>query len=1240
MSVSSIKMLCVSSMVVASLSATGADAAIYRNDFSNPSEKLLTVGRGSTHVGREGVLVSKDNYASFGAPDMKDYSVSFRARAPKGEEQVQIWCGFRAANRFDRYILGIKGGIQNNVMLMRMGYKGNDELMGVRPLGFTPRPGEWIDVRIEVVGNRMRVFLNGEEHPHMDITDPNASRFAPEGGVTLGGSWILTEFDDLVITPLAPDALDGVSDKEWSNPLTPRQKEDMRRSQRASYAGKKLDSLSGARTELSLDGDWLFMPGYSDIAEKDAVDPDKGDSDWHVMNVPDFWNPIRIWLHGETMGTPRGHMPKGVSDTYYMQETARCEGYTFDYRRTRDAWYRQWVDLPQEVEGRNIRLTFDAVSRATEIYINGKKAGSHLGMYGQIDVDATGMLHPGRNLIALKVIGKTGDGKSPSIDFFYSSVRESEQKDGKVEAGKDVIKEIPHGFYGDDPAGIWQPVKLTITEPVRVDDVYIRPNLSGATFELTVSNRSDRRQTIVPSTRITDCATGSELYGGSIGKVTLAPGEKRTLIYSVDGLKPRLWSPQHPDLYDFTFTLSDKKGRELDSFTETSGFRTFEVRDGLFYLNGHKYWLRGGNHIPFALAPNDKRLADTFMQHMKRGNIDVTRTHTTPWNELWLDAADRNGIGISFEGTWPWLFIHSTPLPDAQVLAMWREEFLGLLKKYRNHPSLLFWTVNNEMKFYDNDDDIERAKEKYRYISDVVGDMRKVDPTRPVCFDSNYQAKGKEQKYGKAFMDSIDDGDIDDMHAYYNWYDYSLFRFFNGEFQDRFKMPDRPLISQEMSTGYPNNETGHPTHSYQIIHQNPESLVGYDCYDYADPACFLWAQSFITGELAEALRRSNDRASGIMHFALLTWFRQVYDADRIEPWPTYYALARALQPVLVSAELWGRHLYAGEKLTTRVCVVNDLEEGRALRPTLLRWELRDERGRVLDHGDRMLDSVPHYGRLWIDPEITIPESLPEEKVKARLYLKLNEDGIPVSANEYELLLTTRDWAKGNKIGDGKQRLAILKGEGADKTAATLTSLGIEYARYASVTQMLAANPTVAIISDTHVLNDYDAKALRKYEENGGRILFLNSNEAAKAVFPEHILSWEVPTEGDITFMERNDSRVFDGIEPLELRYFNNNRREIPTACNTTMQVNRSEALTELAGQIKIHAYIDGGGSKARLDRINSLRGFTMVGINEGKGSAIVSTMATQKADTDPVAARLLRNMAETLVSGTPFTPSI
>lgn len=87
------------------------------------------------------------------------------------------------------------------------------------------------------------------------------------------------------------------------------------------------------------------------------------------------------------------------------------------------------------------------------------------------------------------------------------------------------------------------------------------------------------------------------------------------------------------------------------------------------------------------------------------------------------------------------------------------------------------------MKFYDNDNDLERAKEKYRVISDVVKEMRRIDPTRPICFDSNYQAKGKKEKYGADFMNTIDDGDIDDMHAYYNWYDYSLFRFSTENFR-------------------------------------------------------------------------------------------------------------------------------------------------------------------------------------------------------------------------------------------------------------------------------------------------------------------------------------------------------------------------------------------------------------------------------------------------------------------------
>ena len=594
-----------------------------------------------------------------------------------------------------------------------------------------------------------------------------------------------------------------------------------------------------------------------------------------------------------------------------------------------------------------------------------------------------------------------------------------------------------------------------------------------------------------------------------------------------------------------------------------------------------------------------------------------------------MTAADRNGIGVSFEGTWSWLMIHSTPIPDQRLIEIWRNEFLGLLKKYRNHPSLLFWTVNNEMKFYDNDSNLERAKEKYRIISDVVKEMRRIDPTRPICFDSNYQAKGKDKKFGADFMSSIDDGDIDDMHGYYNWYDYSVFRFFNGEFQKQFKVADRPLISQEMSTGYPNNETGHPTRSYQLIHQNPYTLIGYESYDWADPASFLKVQAFITGELAETLRRSNDQASGIMHFALMTWFRQTYDYQNIEPYPTYYALKRALQPVLVSAELWGRNLYAGEKLPTRIYVVNDREDGTDLQPSLLRWEIQDESGKCLASGSEKIPAVKHYARYYAEPDIQLPANLPADKTKAKLVLKLTENGLPISANEYELLLTNKEWNIGQV--DPNKKIVLLD---KDNTKTVFDFLNINYQPISSIKELLNSKlkADLCVISGLTACTDEEKELIRAYQSKGGKLLFLNSKEAVKAIYPEYITGWIIPTEGDIVIMERNDAPVFNDIDVLELRYFNNNKREILQACTATLKVHRHKNVTELAGQMKIHAYIDGGKPEDRIERIESMRGLTMLQIADGKGEAMISTMCTEKATTDPVAGKLVVNMINCLTT--------
>ncbi|MBD8347870.1 glycoside hydrolase family 2 [Dysgonomonas sp. HGC4] len=1180
-------------------------------NFESSSTKLNIVGRGNCRI-ENGVFKSKDSYACFGNTDLKDYTVSFKARAPKDAEQVQIWAGFRAYNRFDRYVLGLKGGLQDDIYLSRMGYMGADELLDIRPIDFHPIPGQWYKFKIEVCGNRIRVFLNDETLPRIDVIDKN-SNLAPSGSVTLGGGWIETEFDDLQITPFSSKALDGVLNKVYEVKVSPQEKEVERKKMRAAYKPVVIDKINQGRTEISLQGNWLFLPDYESKDIEEQTNPNIGDNQWHIMNVPDFWNPIRIWLHGETMNPNRS--PKGVSDTYFQKETARCESYTFDYKKTKAAWYRQWIELPADIENKKTELVFDAVSKMADIYVNGKLITKHIGMFGEIKADCSGIIKPGKNLISVLV----------TRDY----IKNIEDADKIVDVAVTVpvtnkmLKDIAHGFYGDDPAGIWQPVALIITNPVKVEDVFIQPSLNGAKFEVTISNNSNKKVKFDLLTNIVECKTSNIFHSEkSLNNIEMKGGETKLLSFSINNLRPRLWTPQSPNLYDFKFTVTNENGKEDDAVTIRSGFRTFEVKNGLLYLNGIPYWLRGGNHTPFALAPNDKTLANSFYQIMKAGNIDVTRTHTTPYNKLWIDAADENGIGISHEGTWPWLMIHGS-MPDISLIELWADEYISLLKKYRNHPSILFWTINNEMKFSDNEPDLEKRKMKMKIISDVVERMRKIDPTRPICFDSNYRRR--EDIFGKDFFKNIDDGDIDDIHSYINWYDHTVFKEFKGEFQKQNRNEGRPLISQEMSTGYPNNETGHATRFYTLVHQNPQTLIGYQAYAFGNPDSFLKVQSFITGELAEALRRSNDKASGILHFALLTWFRNVYDTKTIEPYPTYYAMQRALQPVLASAEIWGRNFYAGQDLAARFCIVNDLEDGHNLKAGVINWTLETESGQILTKGKTDIPEVNHYKRAWVTPTIQIPENLPAEKINAKLKLRYTEEGKQMSINEYDILLAQPNWTQ--SVVNGKNIVLV----DYNNTAKALDFIKVKYTKVNSITDALKIKADLIILASLDKnTNTSDLKEIRTYIFKGGRALILNSENASKEMFAEYITDWIIPTEGDIVNMEIPESSVFNDIELLELRYFNNYKSEVPTVCHSAFKVNRSQNVEELANQTKIHGYIN-GEMEERSDYVKTIKGFPILKIKDNKGSAMVSTMSHEKTETDPIAARLLANMINNML---------
>lgn len=1198
---------CVTAMLLVFTTGLFAQSEI-NEKFDQPQSKHEITGRGLLKLD-QGVLKSKDAYASFGTANMENYEFSFKARSSDKEKEVQIWSGFRASNRNDRYILGLRGGIQNDLYLARLGYMGTDDHLALRHLDFPLIPGKWYDIKVQVVGNRIKVFLNKEELPWIDIKD-KYSEFSPKGKVTLGGSWILTEFDDLSIKPLKEDYFSGSSVKEYA--AKTEDKNLKREKQRAAYTPVQVKNFAGSRTKISLNGAWLFSPGYQSKNTNDAVQPTTPDKDWHIMMVPQFWNLNREWLHGESYNTAS----KGVSDNYYQKEIERCEGYTFDYKKTDVGYYRQWVELPENINGKYFELSFDAVSKVGEVFINGKKASEpHIGMFGEFKINATPFLKPGKNLIVVKV----------SRDY----VKDIKDADVVTDVAVTVpvtnkmLKDLAHGFYNDDPAGIWQPVALVITDALRITDVFIKPKLTGADIEVTVKNNSNQHQNFNIATAIAQDKSKKSLYTATDLKgISLKAGEEKIFKYTIANVKPLLWTPATPNLYDFSFVVN-AANKEADRETIQSGFRTFEAKGDFLYLNGKQYWLRGGNHTPMSLAPNDAALADQFNKLMHDGNLAITRTHTAPYNELWLASSDRNGVGVSYEGGWPWLMIKSS-MPDQKLIDLWKNEFYDLIKKHRNHPSLLFWTVNNEMKFYDNDPDFERAKLKMEIISDVVKHMREVDPTRPICFDSNYTRN--EKKFGKEFFDKVDDGDIDDHHWYVNWYHGSIFSEFNGEWQSKFKNAGRPLISQEFSTGYA-SETGHPTRFYTYVHQNPSTLVGNYAYEYANPEFFLKAQTFITKESAEAIRRTNEKAAGIMHFAALTWFKNIYQADKIKPHPSYFGMQKAMQPVLVSAELWGRHFYSGSTLPARIYVVNDSEDAKDLSETELQWSICTDDGKVIASGKETVGAVPYYGRKYVTPNITIPSQLPSAKVQAKLMLKLLEKGKVISENDCELLLSDKKWFD-------VQSLSTKNIQVVDQTNKIVTIsdfVGLIYKKANSIETAIAAKPSLLILAglDSSNTSGIQVKQIQNYLIDGGKLLLLNSGKLASSIFPEQIRGI-IEENGEIFSMEIPESPVFNDIEPLDTRYFNNNKRENPLVLKAAYQINRVGGLEALAAYTKVHGYLE-GDIYERTKKLDSIKGFPILKV-KNNGTTILSEVLLEKGTTDPVAAKLFVNMIKDLLN--------
>ena len=824
---------------------------------------------------------------------------------------------------------------------------------------------------------------------------------------------------------------------------------------------------------FDITGEWLYKPAYSVRQEEkpELMNEPKG---FLPVGVPQFLNRVRWWLDD--------------SADFQKHEDARLKKLGFDTERAEDGWYQLNIDLPAMPRGRQMFIEFEGVAMKCKGFCNGDLLGEHTGMFSRFSFDLTPHLKAGRNVFALfvsmeKIPPSTlSMGEAVTVNLTASKVRS---------LSKGMYGPLSPGFDNRayDLHGIWQPVRLVVRGGAKLEDVWFAPSLTGAVVRVQAASTGSTNPAVLKAIW-SDPATGKRF--ATVSSEEFQPGAiaERTLLLT--NVQPKLWTPANPNLYRLDITLASDTGRILDRWSREVGFRTFEVRGNQLFLNGKPYWLRGADHLPYGKNPWDPELPRKLIRSLHDMNVRVTRTHATPWNEAWLNVSDEIGLGVSIEGIRPWALAGKIGATPTNLFEHWLRENEDVIKRCRNHPSVLIYTVGNEMLLGDT-----KNLQKWAQLSMVVKQTRQLDPTRPVIASSEYQRSA--EFYNESLKPSgIDDGDLDDTHRYNNWYGPSSF-VTNSSFSAEVKRNvwNRPLIGQEMSSGYPDLDTGLPVLRYTRDLLTPQAWVGEDAYPGHDPAVFLEHHRAVTKRWAERLRfERGNKTAGFMLFAAECWFAHSYDSTRVAPYPVCDAMREAWSPVGLALETARRRFYAGEEIETAVFVTNDDDEWRDHQNLKLEVEFEDaESGRVIGSSSiGEIASLRYYETVKSPVRFTVPQEN-ENRKKLLLKVSLLENGRELSQTTEPIEVFQRPETPKEKI----KRSVIARSIGP----------GMEHlveGYFGSVSQDLSSSFDVILVGPDEPLTQLETGGnVRKMVEKGATAVLFSPGEDLLKVFPDYIL---------------------------------------------------------------------------------------------------------------------------------------
>lgn len=644
----------------------------------------------------------------------------------------------------------------------------------------------------------------------------------------------------------------------------------------------QLPTTAHAKTTTSridLSGDWLFQSAeLKPSAPELYTTSSQRNANWENIQVPSNW-----YLAGKK------HYGK--------------------------AWYKKSFQLNAKYIGRYIRVNFQGVDYAADVWINGHYLGHHEGYFQAFDFDVSKHVKEGLNFITVLVDSPTETPEAWSLDkrLIKGIFSHHDTRPGGAWTARGQEK---------NTGGIWAPVTLEISDKVAVKRIEVVPeknlNFWSVNTRLTMGSKiASNSQLLLKGSIRPENFNGQSIYFEQEKRIKKGDSIL-TLNFPVDA--PSLWWPRDygkPNLYRMHINVM-RSGKLLAQKEVVFGFREVNV-DPItqqWEINGRRLFIRGTNYISSQwlseMSPENYSRDITLME---KANVNAIRVHAHIEASDFYRLCDLRGMLVFQDFPLQWGYSDDKVFIDEA-----RKQVKEMVHSFNNHPSIVEWSLHNEPPW-----DASWMQHKYT----------EYDPTQNKILDDLLFSDVESIESSRNIRKHSATGE----HAWMGWY--------SGDWKDFNQATKEPWISEFGAQALPNYDSLKKIfNADELWPDNDNEWRKWEYHNFQKRETFEIAkvpqgkninefisntqayQVKLTKLAAESYRRQRYApVAGIFQFMFVENWPSI-NWGLVDYWrnakPAYTALAEAYQPVLPSIE-WRQDNYkVGDQAVFGLWIVNDL----------------------------------------------------------------------------------------------------------------------------------------------------------------------------------------------------------------------------------------------------------------------------------------------------------------------------